>query len=107
MSRTASIVQAIFGELQSTLCIGSLDIEAEQHDEIEAIEECIDLIQTTEIASGQEEEYLEDKGGNLEHIYNISTDTSNQRPDFASLVKGASQEVVVKSTRDEYERSAT
>ena len=107
MSGTASIVRTVFSELQNRFCIGSLDIEAEQHDEIEALEECIDLIQTTEIASGQEEQYLEDEGGKSEHTSSIISDTFDQRPDFAALVKGASAEVVVKSTRDEYERLVT
>lgn len=96
MTQTTAILQTALNELDEISNIGHIEITAEQQDEIEALENYGDMIEAEEAASGRGEHYLGESSVDLADMVT--------RPDFVSMVKEASADVVVKTTRNEYER---
>ena len=85
--------------LGDAINIGHIDVNAEQEAEIETLNDCNDMIEVEETASKSSEQYLGDSD-----ITDSLSAILGSRPDFASMVKEASADVVVRSTRNEYQR---
>lgn len=79
--------------------IGHIDINAEQEAEIETLDDCNDVIEAEELALKSSEQYL----GDTDVLDSVSM-ALDPCPDFASMVKEASADVVIKSTCNEYQR---
>ena len=99
MAMALSLLQHALTGLGDAINIGHIDIDAEQEAEIETLDTCNDLIEAEEAASKSSEQYL----GDPDASESISAALSS-RPDFISMVKEASADVVVRSTRNEYQR---
>lgn len=99
MAMALALLQNALTGFGDAINIGHIDIDAEQEAEIEILDNCNDMIEAEETASKSGEQYLGDSG----HPESLSSALSS-RPDFISLVKEASADVVVKSTRNEYQR---
>lgn len=94
MAMALALLQNALTGLGDAINIGHIDINAEQEAEIETLDDCNDIIEVEESASKSGEQYLGD------------SDTMGTRPNFVSMVKEASADVVVRSTRNEYQRYA-
>ncbi|KAK7691376.1 hypothetical protein QCA50_004775 [Cerrena zonata] len=98
MAQALAIIKRTLFELQGDWGVEQIDVDAEKDDEIEALDNYVDLIEAEEAASKRGEQYL----GGVD--MNLSDTLPVDRPDFATIVKEASADIVVKTTRDEYER---
>ena len=99
MAMALTLLQNALSGFGDAINIGHIDIDAEQEAEIETLDNCNDMIEAEETASKSGEQYL----GDSDSPESLSTALSS-RPDFVSMVKEASADVVVKSTRNEYQR---
>ena len=91
-----AIFKGTIAELESASKIPFIDVNVELEDEMESFTNCMDIIEAEDSAINDEDQYLGDQ--QTEH------EDTRYRPDFASMAKEASEEVIVKSTREEYER---
>lgn len=83
-------------ELRTVSNIEDIDINAELDDEIDTLNNYADIEEAEDVALSQGEHYL--------GLKDVDLADTTFRPDFASMAKEASEEVIVKSTRSEYER---
>ena len=91
------VFQGTLDELASASKITFVDVNVELDDEVESFSNCLDIIQAEDAALDLDEQYIVDD-------QTTEQEDTTYRPDFASMAKEASEDVIVKSTRDEYEQ---